>query len=46
MTLTPESGTAFSGTVSVLSLRLRGLDEGGRGGNGLLILEAGDGEGL
>lgn len=50
-TLTPESETtgaafsasAFSARVSKLSLRLSGLEEGGRGGSGLFIFMAGDG---
>jgi hypothetical protein len=43
-TLTPESeppGTEFSGTVSMISFRLRGFEDGGLGGRGLLNL-AGD----
>ena len=45
-TLTPESWRPFSVWFSTQSLRLRGLEDGGRGGRGLLILAAGDGEGL
>lgn len=43
-TLTPESeppGTEFSGTVSIISFRLRGFEDGGLGGSGLFNL-AGD----
>lgn len=42
--MTPESeppGTEFSGTVSMLSFRLRGFEDGGLGGSGLFNL-AGD----
>lgn len=48
-TLTPESkspGIEFSGTASMLSLRLSGLEEGGLGGSGLFNLAAAAGEGL
>ena len=43
--MTPESESEFSGEVSMLSLRLRGFEDGGRGGKGLFNLaEAGDGK--
>jgi hypothetical protein len=45
--LTPESESEFSGKASILSLRLRGFEDGGRGGKGLFNLaEAVDGEGF
>ena len=45
--MTPESETEFSGKFSILSLRLRGFEDGGLGGKGLFNLaEAVDGEGF